>query len=59
VRHDRLGPAAEEGEQFVDQPALGGASGNDRLEQMGVADLLDAPDGVLTDRMVMIVCTVV
>jgi hypothetical protein len=47
MRHDGLRPAAEQAEQVVDDAPLSGGAGDDGLENVGVADLLDAPDGVL------------
>src|ERR1035438_3768110 len=47
VRHDGLGPAAEEAQQVIDQLALGGLAGHKRFENMGVANLPDAADGFL------------
>jgi hypothetical protein len=40
VRHDRLGPAAEQSQEVIDQSSLRRVAGDHRLEKVGVADLL-------------------
>src|SRR5579863_1761480 len=45
--HHQLGPAAEERQQFVNQPALGIFTGDCGFENIGVADPLDATEGLL------------
>jgi hypothetical protein len=43
VRHHRLAAAAEEAQELVDQPAVGGGARDGCIEHVSVADLLDAP----------------
>src|SRR5436309_4504350 len=47
TRHDRFRTAAEQTQQFVDQPVLRGVTRNRRLENVRVADPLCAPEGAL------------
>src|SRR5438093_11303683 len=47
TRHDRFRTAAEQTQQFVDEPVLRGVTRNRRLENVRVADPLCAPEGAL------------
>src|SRR5260370_38724685 len=47
MRHDWCGAADKQPQQFVDQPVLSGVARDNRLENVGVADLLDALQGFL------------
>ena len=47
MRHHGLGAAAEQAQELVDQSALRGVAGDDGFEDVGVADFLDAADGLL------------
>src|SRR5438045_4578179 len=46
--HYRLGPAAKQTQQLVDQAALCGLPGDGGFEDVGIADLLDATQSLLT-----------
>lgn len=47
MRHDRLRAAAEQAQQFVDQPAFGNVSRDDSFKNVSVADLPDAAEHFL------------
>jgi hypothetical protein len=47
VGHDRLDAVAKQAQKFVDQPALRGLAGDQRFENVRVADFLNTTEGFL------------